>query len=284
MKPDNQEAEGAIGRMRQFLYRFLAYLCLSLCLALAAGPYTGVTKQKGIEAARHLPRYLIGPSGSVLDGHDRAGGVALSQETKIPWFNPVRYSLSFAFLLWGLWWMRRATVSGLDISLSSPWVVFLRDGIFILFLALGVFFILDRLLAHGLRTIPLFRADRVIFNMVAIGMIPVTAFCAWFASRLNQSLRVSEKGITLMTSGESRFLPWSDIRGFDVRESRILMGGEGWAASRPLQRCLVIQTSREPSSIAEPAFKSTKKKIVEHLKATAPARLHSDLARAAHSW
>ncbi len=269
--------------MKVFLNRFLAYLCLGLFLALAMGPFTGMVEQPGVNVTKHIRSYHVGPGGSSLGGC-RTMNIRVASKKRLAWFNTVRYALSLAFLLLGLWFAKKLIQPGLDIPLDASWVVYLRDGIFILFLAVGDFFVLDQLMARMFDTIPVFQADRIIFDMMAIGIVPVTAFCAWFASRQQQFLRVAADGITLMTSGESSFIPWEDIRGFKVKESHILMGGENWAAPRTLQRHLVIQTSREPINVVEPAFRGTKKKILRNLKSMAPAHLHADIARVAGQW
>ncbi len=270
--------------MKVFLNRFLAYLCLGLFLGLAVGPFSGMVEQPGVNVSKHIPSYHASPGGSFLGSGYRTMNTHVASKKRLAWFNTVRYALSFAFLLLGLGFAKKMIQSGLDIPLDAPWVVYLRDGIFTLFLAIGDFFVLDQLMTHMFHTIPVFQVDRIVFDMVTIGIVPVTAFCAWFASRQQQYLRIAAEGITLMTSGDSNFIPWGDIQGFEVKDSHILMGEEDWAAPRALQRHLVIQTSREPINVVEPTFKGTKKKILGNLKSMAPPHLYADIARVAGQW
>jgi len=272
--------EGGGGEMKLFLRRFLAYLCLSLFLALAAGPFTGTVELKGIKITKQIPVCRMGPAGSV-----RTMNIIVPVKRRIAWFDPVRFSLALVFCLLGLWLMRGMARSGPGIPLTPPWAIHLSDGIFIFFLAAGVFFIMDGILTVLFNTIPVFRYDRVIFNIMALGYIPVTAFCAWFASRqLGQGIEIKADKITLYSSGKSTPIPWKNIRGFDLKETWTVTGRGGVLMPGKMQTKLIIQAMPESVTVVEPGLKRIKAKIIRALKEKSPPVLQEDINKIAEKW
>ncbi len=268
-----------------FLRRFMAYVFLSVALALLVGPFTGVAVKKGVNVTKHIRTYHLGPGGSTVNGYFKTMDITVPAKIKISWFNPARYSLGLVFLLLGLGFARKLGRSLPGIRLNPRWASYVGDGFFIAFIALGAFLILDALMAIVAGMKPALKYDRGIFYMMTVSFFPVTAFFVWFATQLmGQSLAVTPEKVIVYTYGKPDPIPWEDIRGFDLKETHVAVERGGFMMPRKLQTKLVIQTTRGAIELVEAGTKKIKERIIRELKRNAPDRLKGDIANVGEKW
>ncbi|MCF8040973.1 MAG: hypothetical protein K9K65_05270 [Desulfarculaceae bacterium] len=233
--------------MGPFKARIIAYLALGLSLALAA---------LVCWAAEHAP-----------------GTVAL----------PAGLALAALGLVAGVWVIIKGYVSRRGFVVTPRWGVVFADVMFTLASGAMSFGLLEYCLAGWLAAPPLLEeAVQVVMSWM---LVPTTAFMAFFAANMaSQSLEVNQEGLTWHGPGESRFLPWEQVRGLDLHETYVAVSRVGMAMPRRLQTKLVIKGMEDNLQLYEPGLKRTKREIVAALQHHGPPRLRSDLERIALDW
>ncbi|MBL7210819.1 MAG: DUF308 domain-containing protein [Desulfobacteraceae bacterium] len=204
--------------------------------------------------------------------------------TDIQWFRISRYLFGAIFLFFGLYAMWGIYKKRPGINLNPGWAAIIGDGIFILFVGFGAYCLIE----YGMGkyfAMTSFLGDEVVRSICSIAYLPVTAFCALFAAnQFNQSVEVENEGLRLHYPDGSKVLAWQDIQGFDLKESYTVVGRGGIMLPRKLQTKLIIQTTGGMTSLVEPGFKETKRKLISTIKDKAPERLQSDLEKVTEEW
>jgi hypothetical protein len=202
----------------------------------------------------------------------------------IGWFRVGRYLFAAVFLGFGLFSMRGAYRKRPGINLNPGWTAIIGDGIFILFIGFGAYCLVEYLMGKcfGMTS---FLGDEAVLGICSIGYLPVAAFCALFsANQFSQSVEVAEDGLILHYPGGATVLTWEDIQGFDLKDSHTVVGRGGTMIPRKVQTKLTIKTADGISSLVEPGFKATKRKLIRTIMDKAPERLQSDLEKVSEVW
>jgi hypothetical protein len=280
-----QEKEKNRG-MKIFLKRLLGYLCLSLFLALAAGPFTGVTRVKETVVKKTVRTYYPGPGGGVISGHYGTTDIDVPEKTTAPikWFKSVRYTMAVLFLIIGVWAMRGVYRRLPGITLNPKPLARLNDGICVLFLALGAFCVVEYLMIEHFKMLP-FLDDERAFAMIACAYIPVAVFLALFTTKqFGQSLEIREEGITVYAPGGSILIPWKNVKGFELKNTYGVTGGERALIPRKIQTKLLIQTPERAVELVEPGQKKVKTEVIRALREKAPSILQNAISGIAEKW
>ncbi len=202
----------------------------------------------------------------------------------IEWFKIGRYLFAAVFLFTGLFAMRGIYRKRPGINLNPSWTAIIGDGIFILFVGFGAYCLIEYGMSKFFEMTS-FIDDPVVRGICSIAYLPFTAFCALFAAnQFSQSVEVENEGLRLHYPDGSKVLIWEDIQGFDLKESYTVVGRGGVMLPRKLQTKLIIQTTGGMTSLVEPGFKETKRKLVSTIKDKAPERLQPDLEKVSEAW
>ncbi len=262
----------------------MGYLCLSLFLVLAGGPFSGVTIHQGTMVKKSIPTYHLGPGGSALNGRRGTLEVSVPAKALIQWFRPTRYSLAAIFLVLGLMLMRGIYKELPGIRLNARWVARLGDGIFVLFLSVAAFGFVEYFMARYFNMTP-FLNDEGALGVMAVAYFPAAAFFALFSSRqFGQSVEIKASGITVYSPDGTKSVPWEDVRGLELRGTFTVAGGDGFLAPRKMQTKLVLQTRQGPIELVEPGLKKIKTRIIRVLQEKSPPSLQGDISRIAEAW
>ena len=83
--------------MALYIRRFIVYLCLSMFLALAVGPFTEVTLVKETVVKKTVRTYYPGAGGGVISGHYGTTDIDVPEKITAPikWFKKARFSFAF---------------------------------------------------------------------------------------------------------------------------------------------------------------------------------------------
>ncbi len=201
----------------------------------------------------------------------------------VPGLFEFKMSAAVLLILIGLWLARDIYRRGPGISINPLWAGLFGDTVFILFLGFGALGVVDYLQVRWLHTIPrLDEAHRMVFSLM---YLPCLIFMAWFVSNMvGQSLEVKQRGLVRHGPDESQEMAWEDIRGFELKESNLLVARGDVVLPRRLQTLLVIKTSQAEVILFEPGRRSIKRKIVRALAEQAPPRLQADIDKLAQDW
>jgi len=202
----------------------------------------------------------------------------------IEWFKIGRYLFAAVFLFTGLFAMRGIYRKCPGINLNPGWTAIIGDGIFILFVSFGAYCLIEYGMSKSFEMTS-FIDDPVVRGICSIAYLPFTAFCALFAAnQFSQSVEVENEGLRLHYPDGSKVLIWEDIQGFDLKESYTIVSRVGVMLPRKLQTKLIIQTTGGMTSLVEPGFKETKRRLISAIKDKAPERLQSDLEKVSEAW
>jgi len=95
---------------------------------------------------------------------------------------------------------------------------------------------------------------------------------------------VTVEGLTWHGPGDSRFLPWEQVRGLALHETYVAVSRVGLVVPKRLQTKLVIKGMEKDIYLYEPGLKRTKRGIVAAFRQYGPPRLGADLERVALDW
>ncbi len=181
--------------------------------------------------------------------------------TPLKGFNIIRYILAAVFLFFGLFTIRRVYGHRAGIRLNPVWSAVLGDCIIVLFMGFGAYCLVDYILVR-LFEMESLAPDPIVRGMCAIAYLPVTGFFSLFSANLgDQGLEIEKDGVRIHYPASERFLPWEAIKGFDLRETRVMVSRVGILTSRKLQTKLIIITHEDENSLVEPGLRKTKSKI-----------------------
>lgn len=269
--------------MKTYLYRFCAYVLLSMFLALAFGPFGGNPFVKPYQAhnsydnhfnKQEMARKSLIEQAMSLDVHIQPDINTVLQKPQIKF---PRYILAVVFLLSGLVLLKKTYKRQPGIILNPRWAAVAGDMIFILFLGLAAYCVI----AYGLEKFT--EASPYLYDPTAIGMttlayVPVVAFVSFFASNFSgQSIEIGDDGITTHYPEAVQFIPWGDIHGFELKETYTVVGGSELIAPRKMQTKLILHTSNGDLELFEPGLKKTKSLIINKLRKYAPERLQEEI-------
>ncbi len=201
----------------------------------------------------------------------------------VPGLFEFKLTAAVLLLLIGLWLARGIYRQGPGIAINPVWAVVFGDTIFILALGFGALGVVDYLQVSWLHTIP--RLDESLRVVASLMYLPALVFMAWFTGNMvGQSLEVKQEGLVHHGPGGPVEMTWDDIRGFELKDSSLLVSRGEVMLPRRLQTLLIIKTRREEVLLFEPGRNSTKSKITSSLAQQAPPRLQADIARLVQDW
>jgi len=262
--------------MKTYLYRFCAYIFLSIFLALALGPFAGnpfngpdqVHSKHLSQVQKYLEQRMaqdIGRQTEINDILDK------------PQIKFTRYILAALFLLSGLLFIRKAYKRQPGIILNTRWAAVTGDEIFILFLGTAAYCVI----AYGLEKFTgesPYLYDPIAMWMITLAYVPVVAFCSYFVSNFSgQSIEIGDNGIIAHYPGSMQFVPWGNIQSIALKETCSVAGGDGFIAPRKMQTKLILHTSNRDLELFEPGLKKTKSLIISRLRKYAPKRLQEGI-------
>jgi len=207
--------------------------------------------------------------------------------TELPGLAWGRMIVGAALLVVGLLLLRQGYGKRPGIAINPVGAIVFGDAAFVL--AMGVltagplYYVLENWL--GLVR-PFSEMNQALQFTLSIMYPPCLFIFAGMASNMGgQSLEAGEKGVTMHGPLGSRFMPWQEIAGLDLRETHVMTGRVGVLVPRRLQTKLVFRLSDEGSvEMFEPGTNSRKGRILTALGRYAPARLADDLARIGRQW
>ena len=196
---------------------------------------------------------------------------------------PVGLALAALGLLAGVWVMTKGYVSRRGFVVTPRWGVVFADVMFTLACGAMAFGMLEYCLAGWLASPPLL--DEGVQVVMSWMLLPFAAFTAFYAANMAaQSLEVTQEGITWHGPGDSRFLPWEQVRGLELHDTYVAVSRVGMVMPKRLQTKLVIRAQKDDIYLYEPGLKRTKRGIVAALRHYGPARLGADLERISLDW
>jgi len=271
--------------MKTYLYRFFAYIFLSMFLALLLGPFGGnpfiKPYQAGNSNGTHLhqeemaQKYLI----EQAMAQDRGRRTEINDILEKPQIKFTRYILAALFLLSGFVSIRKAYKGQPGIIINPRWAAVIVDMIFILFLGTAAYCVIAYGLGKFTGESP-YLYDPIAMGMITLAYVPIAALVSFFASNFSaQSIEIGDDGITTHYPEAVEYVPWGDIYGFELKETYTVVGGSELLAPRKMQTKLILHTSNGDLELFEPGLKKTKSLIISRLKKYAPERLQEGISQ-----
>ncbi len=235
--------------MKNYCNRFGGYILLSMSLALILGPFKG---------------------NPFMDfSFSRA--------------NIFRYVIAVLFIPGGITLMRNTNKAVPGIPLNPRWSQFIGDCIIIVFLSMLAY----GLCSYGLNkitTITPYLYDPIAMGLMAITYLPVTALLAAFSCQFGQSIEINKNEILIHSAGETQRSHWSEILGFELKNTYVIAGNTAFSAPRKMQTKLVIHTRKKKIELIEPGTKKTKKRLIRELTKNAPDHLKTNIVQLSDTW
>ena len=271
--------------MKTYLYRFCAYIFLSMFLALAFGPFGGnpfdEPYQEHVSYGSHFGKEEIARKSLIEQAMslDIGGRIDIKDILQKPQIKFSRYILAVVFFLSGLVLLKKAYKTRPGIAINPRWAAVTGDMIFILFLGFAAYCVI----AYGLEKFTgasPYLYDPTAMWMTALAYVPVVVFVSFFASNFSgQSIEIGDDGITTHYPEAVQFVPWGDIHGFELKETCTVVGGSELLAPRKMQTKLVLHTRNGDLELFEPGLKKTKSLLISGLRKYAPERLQEGISQ-----
>ena len=192
---------------------------------------------------------------------------------KINWFSDYRYIISIIFLIVGIFSLKGFYKKLPGITLNPGWATKLSDAIFILFLSLSAFCVIEFFMKRYYSMLPFFDDDEIII-LGSLVYIPAVIIFSYFSLfRFKQSLEINSKGISVHSLFNSKNLTWDEVTKLEIQSTYVAVERIGFPIPKKLQTSLIIFTRNSSMQITEPGLKKVKSIIIEKLKEFAPEKI-----------